>query len=66
MTVGAHTFQRELVGESLLKLKVTTQAMVLSFENGFRWTALAMALGVFLVVLLKRPPQGGAAPVDAH
>ncbi len=64
MTVGAQTFQRELVGESLLKLKVNTQAMVLSFENGFRRTALAMALGVFLVLLLKR--QAGAAPADAH
>ena len=65
MTVGSHTFQRELVAESLLKLKVANQAMVLSFENGFRWTALAMALGVLLVFVLKRP-QGGAAPVDAH
>jgi DHA2 family multidrug resistance protein len=65
MTVGSHTFQRDLVPESLLKLKVANQAMVLSFENGFRWTALAMALGVLLVFLLKRP-QGGAAPVDAH
>jgi DHA2 family multidrug resistance protein len=65
MTVGAHTYQHELVGESLLKLKVTTQAMVLSFENGFRWTAFAMALGVFLIVLLKRP-QAAGAPVDAH
>jgi DHA2 family multidrug resistance protein len=65
MTVGSQTFQRDLVAESLLKLKVANQAMVLSFENGFRWTALAMALGVVLVLLLKRP-QGGAAPVDAH
>jgi MFS transporter, DHA2 family, multidrug resistance protein len=65
MTVGSQTFQRELVGESLLKLKVANQAMVLSFENGFRWTALAMALGVLLVFMLKRP-QGGGAPVDAH
>jgi DHA2 family multidrug resistance protein len=65
MTVGSQTFQRDLVAESLLKLKVTNQAMVLSFENGFRWTALAMALGVVLVFLLKRP-QGGSATVDAH
>jgi DHA2 family multidrug resistance protein len=65
MTVGSQTFQRDLVAESLLKLKVANQAMVLSFENGFRWTALAMALGVLLVLLLKRP-QGGAAAVDAH
>jgi DHA2 family multidrug resistance protein len=64
-SVGSQTFQRDLVGESLLKLKVANQAMVLSFENGFRWTALAMALGVLLVLLLKRP-QGAAAPADAH
>jgi len=39
--VGSHTFQRELLAEALLQLKVTTHAMVLSFENGFRWTAFA-------------------------
>jgi DHA2 family multidrug resistance protein len=54
-SLGALTYQRDLVGESVLKLKVTTQAMVLSFENGFRWTALAMALGFVLVLLLKKP-----------
>ncbi|HEV8548187.1 MAG TPA: DHA2 family efflux MFS transporter permease subunit [Polyangiaceae bacterium] len=54
-SLGALTFQRELVGESILKLKVMTQAMVLSFENGFRWTALAMALGFALILLLKKP-----------
>jgi len=54
-TLGALTYQRELVGESVLKLKVTTEAMVLSFENGFRYTALAMALGFALVLLLKKP-----------
>jgi DHA2 family multidrug resistance protein len=63
--VGAQTFQRELVGESILKLKVANQAMVLSFENGFRWTAFAMALGLLLVLVVKRP-QGGRAPADAH
>ena len=41
----------------MLKLKVTTQAMVQSFENGFRWTALAMSLGLILILLLKRPTQ---------
>jgi DHA2 family multidrug resistance protein len=64
--VGAYTFQRELVAESILKFKVTSQAMVLSFENGFRWTAFAMALGFILVLLLKKPKPGAAAPVDAH
>jgi MFS transporter, DHA2 family, multidrug resistance protein len=53
--VGALTFQRDLVAESVLQLKVTTQAMVLSFENGFRYTALAMAFGFVLVLCLKKP-----------
>ncbi|HTQ06971.1 MAG TPA: DHA2 family efflux MFS transporter permease subunit [Polyangiaceae bacterium] len=61
--VGALTFQRDLVAESILQLKVTTQAMVLSFENGFRYTALAMACGVVLVLLLKKP--AAAADVSA-
>jgi len=64
--VGALTYQRELVAESVLKLKVTTQAMVLSFENGFRWTAFAMALGFILVLLLRKPKLGAAAPSGAH
>jgi DHA2 family multidrug resistance protein len=64
--VGSYTFQRDLVPESILKLKVTTQAMVLSFENGFRWTAFTMALGFILIALLKRPKPGVAPPVDAH
>jgi DHA2 family multidrug resistance protein len=65
-TVGSQTFQRDLVGESVLRLKVVNQAMVLSFENGFRWTAFAMGLGVLLVLVLKRPKRGAAAPADAH
>jgi MFS transporter, DHA2 family, multidrug resistance protein len=54
-TLGSQTVQRDLVAESVLKLRVTTQAMVQSFENGFRWTALAMSLGLALILLLKRP-----------
>jgi DHA2 family multidrug resistance protein len=54
-TLGSQTVQRELVAESVLQLRVTTQAMVQSFENGFRWTALAMSLGLVLILLLKRP-----------
>jgi DHA2 family multidrug resistance protein len=63
--VGAFTYQRQLVGESILKLKVNTQAMVLSFENGFRWTAFAMALGFILVLILKKP-KATTIPLDAH
>jgi DHA2 family multidrug resistance protein len=65
-TVGAYTHQRDLLGESLLQLKVTTQAMILSFENGLRWTAFAMSLGFLLIFLLKKAEVGGAAPSDAH
>jgi DHA2 family multidrug resistance protein len=57
-SLGSQTVQRELVAESMLKLQTTTQAMVQSFENGFRWTAFAMSLGLVLVVLLKRPESG--------
>jgi DHA2 family multidrug resistance protein len=57
-SLGSQTVQRDLVAESVLQLKVLTQAMVRSFENGFRWTAFAMALGLVLVLLLKRPTPG--------
>lgn len=55
--VGALTYQQNLVGESLLQARVTRQAMVLSFENEFRWLVLALALGLLLVLLLKKPGQ---------
>jgi DHA2 family multidrug resistance protein len=64
-SVGAQTYQSQLVAETLLQAKVTTQAMVLSFENGFRWVALAMSLGLVLVLFLKKPTSG-VAPVGAH
>jgi MFS transporter, DHA2 family, multidrug resistance protein len=53
--VGNRTYSSQLVGESILKLKVTVQAMVLSFESGFRVVALAIALGFALLLLLKKP-----------
>lgn len=64
-SLGSQTAQRDLVAETVLKLRVTTQAMVQSFENGFRWTALAMSLGLVLIVLLKRPASG-ASVQGAH
>ena len=60
--VGALTFQRDLVAESLFSLKVTVQAMVLSFEHGFRVVAFSMALGVVLIVIMRRPMDVG--PID--
>jgi len=64
-SVGTETYQSQLVAETVLQNKVTVQALVSSFENGFRWVALAMALGLVLVVLLKKP-SSGAAVAGAH
>jgi DHA2 family multidrug resistance protein len=64
-SLGTQTIQKELVAESVLKLNVTTQAMVQSFENGFRWTALVMSLGLVLILFLERP-QPGVVVEGAH
>jgi DHA2 family multidrug resistance protein len=64
-SVGAQTYQSTQVAERILDARVTTQALVLSFENGFRWVALAMSLGLVLVLLLQKP-SAGPAPVGAH
>jgi DHA2 family multidrug resistance protein len=64
-SIGAQTYQSSLVAERVLDARVTTQALVLSFENGFRWVALAMSLGLLLVLLLEKPGSG-PAPVGAH
>jgi DHA2 family multidrug resistance protein len=63
--VGALTYQSELVGESMLKARVTRQAMVLSFENEFRWVVAALILGMALVLILKKPGQVAGA-TGAH
>jgi DHA2 family multidrug resistance protein len=46
--------------------QVMRQAMVLSFEDGFRITMLAIGLGIFMVMLLKRPRSAQAAPDGVH
>jgi DHA2 family multidrug resistance protein len=63
--VGAQTYQSQLVGESLLAAKVNTQALVLSFENGFRWVAFTVACALLLVLLLEKPKNTGAV-AGAH
>lgn len=64
-SVGTQTAQRDLVAESVLSARVMRQAMVQSFENGFRWTAFAMSLGLVLLVFLRRP-RSQAAVAGAH
>jgi DHA2 family multidrug resistance protein len=63
--LGSQTAQRDLVAEHVLNLRVTTQAMVKSFENGFRWTAFSIALGLILILLVKRPKAAGGV-AGAH
>ncbi|HEY0190931.1 MAG TPA: DHA2 family efflux MFS transporter permease subunit [Kofleriaceae bacterium] len=48
--------------------RVTQQAMVMSFEDGFRMTMLTIALGLIMVALLKKPKPAppGAEPSAAH
>jgi len=64
-SVGSQTYQSQLVAESLLAARVNTQALVLSFENGFRWVALALGLGLVLLFALKRP-KSSADLAGAH
>ncbi|MET0412704.1 MAG: DHA2 family efflux MFS transporter permease subunit, partial [Polyangiaceae bacterium] len=65
-SVGSQTYQSQLVPESILQSRVDLQAMVLTFQSGFRWVALAMALGLILVLLLKKPSATGGEVVGAH
>jgi DHA2 family multidrug resistance protein len=64
-SVGSQTFTRGGVAEGVMAMKVSREAMVLSFEQGFRFVAFAMLLGVILVLLLKRP-KSVAAVSGAH
>ena len=49
-----------------LAQRVSMQGMVLSFEDGFRLTTLAIGLGIFMVIILKRPPKNTPPPAGAH
>lgn len=51
------TYTPDGVAETILQLKVTKQAM-LAFDDGFRVVAAAMALGIVLVLLLRKPKVG--------
>jgi MFS transporter, DHA2 family, multidrug resistance protein len=47
--------------------RVTREAMVMSFEDGFRMTMTAIGLGIVMVMLLKRAKAApGGAPSGAH
>jgi DHA2 family multidrug resistance protein len=50
---------------TMLARRVLREAMVLSFEDGFRITMTAIGLGIVMVALLRRSTQQGA-PSGAH
>jgi hypothetical protein len=49
----------------MMAMKVGREAMVLSFEQGFRFVALTMLAGLVLVLLLK-PAKPGVDVSAAH
>jgi len=51
--------------EPILQARVVRQALVLSFEDGFRKTALVILCGLILVFLVRRP-RGGVSVSGAH
>ena len=64
-TLGTQTVTRDLVGESIMKMRVTREAMVLSFDQSFRVVACSIALGLVLVLLLRKP-KGAVDVAGAH
>jgi DHA2 family multidrug resistance protein len=56
---------RPLVPEALLALRVRTQALVSSFQDGFYYATGVFLFALVLVALLRRP-EPGAAPAGAH
>lgn len=64
-TVGTRAASGQLVPEAILQLRVVGQAMVLSFEDGFRLAGLAILMGLVAVALMKRQ-KGGVAVSGAH
>jgi len=63
--IGPRTPTGSVLPEALLSLRVAGQALVLSFEDGFRLAAVAMLLGLVAVAVMKRP-KTSAVPSGAH
>jgi DHA2 family multidrug resistance protein len=57
---------RGLPAEAVLDAQVRVQAMVMSFEDGFRITMAAILMGVFLVMLMRRAKPTAGMPAGAH
>jgi DHA2 family multidrug resistance protein len=63
--VGPRAASAQLVPEALLQLRINSQALVLSFEDGFRLAGLAILFGLVAIALMKRP-QPGVTVSGAH
>jgi DHA2 family multidrug resistance protein len=63
--VGTRVSGGQLVPEALLQLRLGGQALVLSFEDGFRLAGLAILFGLLAILLMKRP-RAGVAVSGAH
>jgi MFS transporter, DHA2 family, multidrug resistance protein len=50
---------------TILGVRISREAMVLSFNDGFRLTMMAVGLGLVMVLILKKA-GGGGAPAGAH
>jgi MFS transporter, DHA2 family, multidrug resistance protein len=46
--------------------RITTQSMVMSFNDGFRMTMAAIGLGLAMVLLLRKANAAAGAPAGAH
>jgi DHA2 family multidrug resistance protein len=57
---------RGLPPEAMMQLKVQGQALVMSFEDGFRLAMVAILVGIALVMIIKRPKAGAPMPAGAH
>ena len=64
-TLANQTASPALVPEMMLGMKVRLQALVLSFQDGFRSATLVFLVALFLVFLLKKP-KPGPGPAGAH
>jgi MFS transporter, DHA2 family, multidrug resistance protein len=64
-SLGSQTYTGELVPEVVLALRTKTQALVLSFQDGFRWAMVVFLASALLVFLLKKP-SAATEPSGAH
>jgi DHA2 family multidrug resistance protein len=63
--IGPRTPAGTILPEALLQLRVSLQALVLSFEDGFRLAAIAILFGLAAVAIMKRP-KAGVVATGAH